>query len=95
MGTSGREVKLTHHLNLVPMSMHGAIRPLPQYSFMAWCSLYIKTHRDNFTFSPFTVIESGIPMELDRPIKMCLNETYSKVRICKNLSATFLIIIMF
>jgi len=26
--------------------MSGAITPLPQYSFMAWCS----KHRDKFTF---------------------------------------------
>jgi hypothetical protein len=26
--------------------MNGAIPPLPQYAFMAWCS----EHRDNFTF---------------------------------------------
>jgi hypothetical protein len=27
--------------------MHGAIPPLPQYVFMAWC---LVKHRDNFTF---------------------------------------------
>jgi hypothetical protein len=33
-------MKLTTHLNLVPRSkMHGAISPLPQYAFMAWCSV--------------------------------------------------------
>jgi hypothetical protein len=31
-------VKLTTHLNLVLRSrMYGAIPPLPQYAFMAWC----------------------------------------------------------
>jgi hypothetical protein len=35
---SGRGVKLTTHLHLVPKSrMHGAILPLLQYVFMAWC----------------------------------------------------------
>jgi len=29
--------------------MHGAIPPLPQYAFMAWC---LVKHRDNFTFHP-------------------------------------------
>jgi len=29
--------------------MSGAIRSLPQYAFMAWCS--VKKHRDNFTFT--------------------------------------------
>jgi hypothetical protein len=33
-------VKLTTHLHLVPRSrMCGAIPPLPQYAFMAWCSV--------------------------------------------------------
>ena len=31
-------------------------------------------------------IESGIPMNLARLIKMCLNETWSRVRVCKHLS---------
>jgi hypothetical protein len=34
-------------------------------------------------------IEFGIPMKLVRLIKMCLNETYSKVHIGKHLSDTF------
>jgi hypothetical protein len=39
-GWSGRGVKLTTHLHLVPRSrMRGAIPPLPQYAFMAWCSV--------------------------------------------------------
>jgi hypothetical protein len=29
--------------------MRGAIPPLPQYAFMAWC--LVKKHRDNFTFT--------------------------------------------
>jgi hypothetical protein len=33
--------------------MHGAILPLPQYAFMAWC---LVKHRDNFyLFLPFTL----------------------------------------
>jgi hypothetical protein len=35
------------------------------------------------------LIEFGVPMKLVRLIKMCLNETYSKVRIGKYLSDTF------
>jgi hypothetical protein len=35
------------------------------------------------------VIESGIPMKLVRLVKMCLNETYSKVRIGKHFSDSF------
>jgi hypothetical protein len=33
-----------------------------------------------------TLIEFGVPMKL---IKMCLNETYSKVHICEHLSHSF------
>jgi hypothetical protein len=40
------------YLHLVPRSrMRGAILPLPQYVFMAWCSVKRK-HRDNFTLYP-------------------------------------------
>jgi len=54
---SGRGVKLTTHLQLVPKSrMRGAISPLPQYFFMAWFSV---KHRDNFTFT-FTHITEGL-----------------------------------
>jgi hypothetical protein len=35
------------------------------------------------------LIEFGIPMKLVRLIKMCLNETYSKVRIGEHLSDSF------
>jgi hypothetical protein len=37
------------------------------------------------------LIEFGVPMKLFRLIKMCLNETYSKVDTCKHLSDNFLI----
>jgi hypothetical protein len=37
------------------------------------------------------LIEFRVPMKLVRLIKMCLNETYSKVRIGKHLSDSFLI----
>jgi len=32
------------------------------------------------------LIEFGIPMKLIRLIKMCLNETYSRIRVGKHLS---------
>jgi hypothetical protein len=35
------------------------------------------------------LIEFGVPMKLVRLIKMCLNKTYSKVRIGKHLSESF------
>jgi len=37
------------------------------------------------------LIKFGIPMKLIRLIKMCLNETYSRVRVGKNLFDSFLI----
>jgi hypothetical protein len=37
----------------------------------------------------YILIEFGVPMKLAKLIKMCLNETYSKVRIGKHLSDTF------
>jgi hypothetical protein len=51
---SGWGGKLTNHLHLVPRSrLRGAMYPLPQYAFMAWCSVKQKD-RDNCTFT-FTV----------------------------------------
>jgi hypothetical protein len=38
------------------------------------------------------LIEFGIPVKLVRLVKMCLNETYSRVRVGKHLSDTFPII---
>jgi hypothetical protein len=39
-GKSGRGVKLTTHLHLVPsLRMPGSIPPLLQYAFMAWCPI--------------------------------------------------------
>jgi hypothetical protein len=35
------------------------------------------------------LIEFGIPMKLVRPIKMCLNETYSTAQVGKHLPAMF------
>jgi hypothetical protein len=41
--------KLTIHLHLLQKSrMRGAISPLPQYVFTAWC---LVKHRDNFNFT--------------------------------------------
>ena len=37
------------------------------------------------------LIQFGIPMKLVRLIKMCLNETYSRIRVDKHLSDMFLI----
>jgi hypothetical protein len=37
------------------------------------------------------LIQFGVPMKLVMLIKMCLNETYSKVRIGKHLSESFAI----
>jgi hypothetical protein len=46
---SGRGMKLTTHLYFVPKSrIRGAIPPLSQYVFMAWC---LVKQRDNFTLT--------------------------------------------
>ena len=37
----------------------------------------------------YILIEFGIPMKLVRLIKMCLTETYSRIRLGKNLSEMF------
>ena len=38
-----------------------------------------------------TLIQFGIPMKLVRLIKMCLNETYSRVRVGKHCLTCFLL----
>jgi len=44
-------VKLTTHLRLAPRSKNTwSYTSLPQYAFMAWCS--VKKHKDSFTFHP-------------------------------------------
>jgi hypothetical protein len=46
---SGRGVKLTTHLHLVPrLRMRGAVPPLSQYVLMVWC---LVMHKDNFNFT--------------------------------------------
>ena len=37
------------------------------------------------------LIESGIPMKLERQIKMCLNETYSRDWVGEHLSDIFIL----
>jgi hypothetical protein len=45
---SGRGVKLTIHLHLVPrLWMSGAIRQHPQYVFMAWCVIRLRGNIGN------------------------------------------------
>jgi len=42
--------------------MHGTISPLPQYAFMAWCSVK-KKHRDNFTFTLYELVnDTGLDL---------------------------------
>jgi len=51
MGTRVPFLGQTTHLILMPRSrMRGAIHPLPQCVFMAWC---LVKHRDNFTFMAY------------------------------------------
>jgi len=58
LGQSGRGVKLTTHLHLVQsLRMHGAISPLSQWVFMAWCLMKQRIHihgavfKHRYTFS--------------------------------------------
>jgi hypothetical protein len=55
--------------------MRGAIPPLPQYAFMAWCST--TKHRDNFYFTCEHVKE---------PWRYLIISTYEAKEIMKNLS---------
>jgi hypothetical protein len=54
--------------------MHGAITPLPQYAFMAWC---LVKHRDNFTFYLITI--------LFRVSSSCLLSKNLKIKIYKTI----------
>jgi hypothetical protein len=54
---SCRNVKLTTHLQLVPMLMRGDISPLPQYAFMARCS--VKCTRTNLPLLYLTYCTAG------------------------------------
>jgi hypothetical protein len=51
--------------------MRGAISPLPQYAFMAWC---LVKRRDNFTFTPicFEVLPLSSPMTLPLLVRQTL-----------------------
>jgi hypothetical protein len=59
---------------------------------MRQCISYLYISRKPMTQEGFLydiLIEFGIPVKLVRLIKMCLNETYSRVRVGKHLSDTF------
>jgi len=42
--------------------MSGAIHPLPQYAFMAWC--LVKKHSDYFTFTLYVYVSMYVNMGL-------------------------------
>jgi hypothetical protein len=48
---------------------------------------YLLTSRRKVLYN--ILIELGLPMNLDRLIKVCLSETYNKVRVGKYLSQSF------
>jgi hypothetical protein len=60
--------------------MLGAIPPLPQYVFMAWC---LVKHRDNFTFylynfTPKIFVEEDRPCQNWKQVKPVTNQKESK-----------------
>jgi hypothetical protein len=60
---SGRDVKLTIHLHLVPRSrMRGAIPPLPQYAFTAWYS--VKAEGQLYTITYFRARGTKVKLSL-------------------------------
>jgi hypothetical protein len=58
--------------------MRGAIPPLPQYAFMAWCSV-IK-HRDNCTFSFTSYINRAVIAQSVLELNYGLDDRGSGVR---------------
>jgi hypothetical protein len=68
-------VKLTTRLHLVPGSMRGAIHPLPQYTYMEWCSVKKSTEKTlplPFTYKLYSYI---IHSDLDTESPICLSES--------------------
>jgi hypothetical protein len=64
LGCRGPGAKLTTHLHLAPRSrMRGAIPPLPQYDFMAWCSVNAQGQVSfNFNFISVTFAVNCAPL---------------------------------
>jgi hypothetical protein len=62
-GQSGRGVKVTTHLHLVPRSrIHGAIPPLPQHAFI--CGAHLN-FRDDFTFIFYYIVDYSEDLSVD------------------------------
>jgi hypothetical protein len=58
LGVQRPEREVDHSPHLVPrLRLRGAIPPLPQSVFMAWC---LVKHRDNFTFTLPTNVKSAL-----------------------------------
>jgi hypothetical protein len=62
-GQSGRSVKMTSHLNVLPRSKNAcSYTSTPQYVSMAWC---LVKHRENFTFHAFCSVSIALGYGLD------------------------------
>jgi len=67
-GYQGRGVKLTTHLHLVPrLRLCGATHSLPQYAFMAWCSVKAQGQLYVFTFYAYCDNSSSLSLSLKSP----------------------------
>jgi hypothetical protein len=53
--------------------MRGAIPPLPQYIFIAWC---LVKHRDNFTFMFINTVPIGPVEDGERHLFVYIDVTY-------------------
>jgi hypothetical protein len=90
-GQGGRGVKLTIHLHLVPRSrMLRTVLPLPQYAFMAWCSVNKKyrditinasvwnlesnRHQHHTEYSPLTIMHEGLWNHLNSQTCPCCSD---------------------
>jgi hypothetical protein len=92
MGIINVGVDITPHLSIIYFCIRQVLEKKLEYNetvhqlFVDFKKAYDSVRREVLYNIP---IEFGIPMQLIKLIKMCLNETYSKVRVGKHLSDNF------